>query len=246
MTTRPFWITAFLDLTPAEHDAAVAFWSEVTGYAVSDPGGDDDEFRALLPPDGDDHLRAQRLGDGPSRIHLDLHVGDPRAAADTAVGRGAVEVDASDDGYIVLRSPGGLGFCFGTSPASTPAAPATWPGGSRSVVDQVCLDIAPAAYDVERDFWAATTGRALAASSISPDFESLAAPPHQRLRLLLQRLADEQASTAAHLDLACDDRAAETARHESLGARLLETWPHWSVLADPTARAYCLTDRVPT
>ena len=72
----PTWISAFLDLAPEEPERATAFWQGVTGYGLSPARGDHDEFATLLPPDGDDFLRVQRLGGGPSRIHLDLHVAD--------------------------------------------------------------------------------------------------------------------------------------------------------------------------
>ena len=66
------------------------------------------------------------------------------------------------------------------------------------------------------------------------------------MRVLLQRLADEQPATTAHLDLACDDRPAETSRHLGLGASLVAEHPHWTVLVDPAGLRYCLTDREPT
>jgi hypothetical protein len=65
----PFWISAFLDFAPASYAEGVGFWAALTGYGVSDPRGDDGEFATLLPPDGDDFLRVQRLGNGPDRIH---------------------------------------------------------------------------------------------------------------------------------------------------------------------------------
>ena len=34
----------------------------------------------------------------------------------------------------------------------------SWPGGSRSIVDQVCLDIPPSMYEQECAFWAELTG----------------------------------------------------------------------------------------
>ena len=33
-----FWVTAFLDFPADEFDSEVAFWSDVTGYAVSPVG----------------------------------------------------------------------------------------------------------------------------------------------------------------------------------------------------------------
>ena len=49
----------------------------------------------------------------------------------------------------------------------------------------------------------------------------------------------------AHLDLACDDPGAETARHVALGAREVHDGRGWTTMADPTGRLYCVTRRVP-
>jgi hypothetical protein len=46
-----------------------------------------------------------------------------------------------------------------------------------------------------------------------------------------------------HLDLAADDRAAETARLVSLGARVLATYDDWTTLADPDGNEFCVSDR---
>lgn len=238
------WTTAFLDLA-AEHDGGLAFWSAVTGYAASPAQGERAEFHSLLPPRGDDHLGVQRPDEGPGRIHLDLHVTDPRSAADAALDLGATEVHAYGHGYVVLRSPGGPTFCFVDHAASQVTPPATWSGGGRSVVDQVCLDVAPAAYDEECAFWAVTTGRAPVGSATSPEFVALPRPASQPLRLLLQRLASDQPSVTAHLDLAVDDRPAEVRRHQELGAEVAAHFPGWTVLVDPTGARYCVTDRDP-
>jgi hypothetical protein len=88
----PFWLSAFLDFDAASFERGVRFWRDVTGFAVSPARGADGEFATLVPPDGDDYLRVQRLADGPGRIHLDVHVPDPRAAADRAIALGATEV----------------------------------------------------------------------------------------------------------------------------------------------------------
>lgn len=240
--TTPFWVSAFLDLAPETHAAGLAFWRDVTGWAVSPTRGGTGEFVSLLPPSGDDHLRVQRLGSGRSRIHLDLHVDDPRAAADGAVALGAREV--ADLGYVVLRSPGGMPFCFVTHPASTPAPASTWAGGHRSVVDQVCLDLPGELHDRELGFWEAVTGREVAGSSYA-EFHRLRRPADQGLELLVQRLDQPLGEVRAHLDLATTDRVAETARHEALGAEVVAERHGWSVLTDPTGAAYCLTDREP-
>lgn len=46
-----------------------------------------------------------------------------------------------------------------------------------------------------------------------------------------------------HLDLATDDRAAEIARLEGLGARVLAAFEHWTTLADPDGNEFCVSVR---
>ena len=123
MSITPFWVSAFLDFAPGDFDRGVAFWRDVTGYAVSEPRGETDQFATLVPPDGDDYLRVQHLDDGPGRIHLDLHVDHPTIAAEAAIELGGHVLVRHEAGYVVLRSPGGLVFCFVSHPAAAPAAP---------------------------------------------------------------------------------------------------------------------------
>lgn len=243
MTTSPSWVTAFLDFAPGDLEAGLAFWRDVTGYAVSPRRGAHDEFASLLPPDGDDHLRVQGLAAGDGRLHLDLHVANPTHAAEAAIELGGHVLVRHEDGYVVLRSPGGFVFCFVAHPASRRPQPAVWPGG-RSMVDQVCLDIPPSAYDGEVEFWRALTGWELDAE-VSREFARLEPPDDQPLRWLVQRLDDEQPAVTAHLDLSADDREAEAARHAALGATVGPAFDGWTVLTDPVGTAYCITDRTP-
>jgi hypothetical protein len=237
----PTWLTAFLDLAPAEHAVAVDFWRGITGHGLSKPRGDAGEFASYLPPDGDVHLKAQRLGDGVSRVHLDLHVPDVAPAVSDAVRLGATLV--SDGEYAVLASPGGFPFCFVTQRSVVRASPTAWPGGHESSVDQVCLDVPPAAWDVELAFWRDLTG--WSARIGGREFVSLLRPPTMAVRILLQRLDDAQAAVTGHLDLASTDRAAETARHVALGAVVLSEHDEWTVLRPPAGASYCITDRDP-
>lgn len=237
---HPSWLSAFLDLAPDELERGLAHWAAVTGYGVSTTRGDDGEFATLLPADGDDHLRVQRLGEGPSRIHLDLHVAEVGPAVERAVAEGATLVRSGD--YAVLRSPGGLPFCFVTHRAVVRPAPVDW-GGHTSAVDQVCLDVPPRLHDAELAFWSAVTGWPVQSSG--SEFHRLARPPQLPLQVLVQRLDDDQEQVTAHLDLATTDRAAETARHVALGAEVAGVFEEWTVLRPPAGPAYCITDRVP-
>jgi hypothetical protein len=239
-----FWTTAFLDFSPGSFHDGVSFWASVTAYDLSPSRGEVDEFATLVPRDGDGFLRVQRLADGEDRVHLDLHVEDPRAAASRAATLGAAVVADHGD-YLVLQSPGRFPFCFVDHPAATRPRPTTWAGGHSSLIDQVCLDIPASSYDVECAFWAALTGWETRASSVSDDFCSLARPSGHPLRLLLQRLGEGNGDTRGHLDWSTTDRAAETDRHVALGARVVDVRPVWTVLADPLGRRYCLTDRDP-
>jgi hypothetical protein len=252
--TTVSWVTAFLDLPPEVHEAGVRFWSAVTGYAVSPPRGDHAEFTTLLPPVGDPFLTIQRTGaQDPSRtgLHLDLHVRSAAASTDRAEGLGAAVVRRSDDGFVVLRSPGGFIFCFVHEVLSRRPWPTRWPQQHESVVDQVCLDIPAAAYDTECVFWSELTGWPVRRSVSRPEFRHLVRPDGIPIRLLLQRLGEAAPETemgprvTGHLDLACDDRATEVARHERLGATVVARHAGWTTLRDPAGARYCVTDRDP-
>lgn len=224
----PVWVTAFLDLPAGRDEAGVAFWRAVTGYGLSTVRGEQGEFATLVPPSGDAHLRVQRVGAGPGGVHLDLH--RPGCS------------------LTVHRSPGGLAWCEVGESLHERAPAGSWPGPTgahRSVVDQVCLDVPPALFEAEVAYWAQQTGWEVRASSVAASFRALVRPEGQPVRLLLQRLDDEQPGTTAHLDLATDDRPAEVARHVGLGAEVVAEHAVWTVLRDPAGLAYCVTDRDP-
>jgi Glyoxalase-like domain len=242
MTVR--WVTAFLDTAEESAEAAETFWSRVSGHHLSTPRGERDEFASLLPPAGDPHLAVQRVvRSAPGGLHLDLHADDVRALAAHAESLGA-SASYLDAGYVVCGSPGGMTFCVVPHPGGRRAPAATWPGG-RSAVDQVCLDIPPTHWVDECAFWAGLTGWELTDEHPDDEFRRIDPPSTIALRLLLQRLDDEQPVVTGHLDLACDDMTAEAARHVALGARQLHGGRGWITLADPTGRVYCVTRRVP-
>ncbi|KJK10363.1 hypothetical protein UB45_18520 [Terrabacter sp. 28] len=249
--TTVSWVTAFLDLPPQVHEAGSRFWTGVTGYAVSPPRGDEGEFATLVPPDGDPFLKLQRIGaggatpTGPS-VHLDLHVASATDAAARSESLGATVVHREPDAYVVLRSPGGFTFCFVHEQLATRPGPTRWPHAHASIVDQVCLDIPPDAYEGECAFWSMLTGWPQRTSPSRQEFRHLARPDHVPLRLLLQRLDAGSATVTGHLDLACDDRRAEVSRHELLGAVVVaDHGGGWTTLRDPAGALYCVTDRAP-
>jgi hypothetical protein len=244
---RVQWLTAFLDLPrTAEGKAAVDFWLAVTGSTLSARRGESQEFATLVPSQGDAFLRIQEIGGDKAGLHLDLHVEDVRAEAASAVALGAKTVEDLGE-LIVMRSPGGLDFCLALiGDESIRPNPELWPDGQHSLVDQVCLDIPPAVFEREADFWSALTGWSRRPAGL-PEFGYLVRPEDMPLRLLLQRLDDTEPGqrVRAHLDLACDGRAAEVRRHEALGATEVLRTDHWVTLLDPSGQPYCITTRDP-
>ncbi|WP_435771887.1 VOC family protein [Nocardioides sp. SYSU DS0651] len=242
----PLWISAFLDSTPEHYATTVEFWSRATGYPLSPPRGDDKEFATLEPPDGDGFVKVQRLRAGDDRVHLDLHVPDPRAAADRAIELGADELTFVGVGYVVLTSPGGQPFCFVSQLADRKPRPTQHAGGHASRVDQVAIDVPVTQYDRELAFWEQVTGWPARRSAHHDEFRFLGPPEGQPLGILVQRLgADDPGPVRAHLDWGTTDRAAETQRHVGLGATVVAEHEMWTVLTDPTGRRYCLTDADP-
>ena len=225
------WVTGFLD---GPDRTAVGFWQSVTSSGLS--AWRSDRFATLLPPDGDAYLRVQVIGSSGPGGHLDLHTEDVAGLARRAEGLGARRVFAEGDGLVVLRSPVGLPFCVvrfdGERVRPGPAG--------VSLVDQFCLDVPVAAFEVEADFWSALTGWAREVSDLA-EFGRLARPAGMPLRILLQRVGSEVAGM--HPDLACDDVDAEVARHEGLGARVVRRTDQWVTLVDPAGREYCVTSR---
>lgn len=243
MTVR--WLTAFIDRPATSHEAAVRFWSALTGSSLSPPRGERGEFATLVPPEGDAYLRVQRVAEGPGGSHLDVHVDDIAAFADLALGAGAQRLQTYDD-VVVLRSPAGLPWCVvehhgeQRRPAPLPAGDS----GARHLVDQLCIDIPASGFDEECAFWSRVTGWPLRPSP-HPEFRSLARPAGCPLRLLLQRLDEPRGAARAHLDLASSDVDAVVAHHRSLGATVAGVHEGWTVLTDPSGVRYCVTARDP-
>ncbi len=239
------WTTAFLDLPAAVHDAGTAFWCAVTRSTRSPVRGPQGEFATLLPPDGDPYLRVQRTGRAP-RVHVDLHVADVAAHAALARDLGATEVHREE--HVVLVSPGGFVLCVVPDGGERRRPePVVGPGGAAQRVDQVCLDVPAPLLDAERAFWSALTGWAARTGS-RPEFTVLERPAGVPLRVMLQRLGDDdpRTSVGAHLDVACGPtRTAVAAEHRALGAAHVAEGHGWTVLRDPAGLPYCLTGRDP-
>jgi Glyoxalase-like domain len=237
------WITAFLDTPLATSHATEMFWLNATGTSASARRGDHQQFVTLLPPVGDAFLRVQVTDSNTCGVHVDLHVPDVIAATDLARSLDA-QITSDHGTHVILHSPGGLPFCLVANRSEhVRPQPASWPPGHHSLLDQVCLDIAEDRYVPEAQFWSAMTQWPQRPGS-RPEFDYLDRPRDIPLRVLLQRVGGS-GPTRAHLDLACDDIPAETARHQSLGAQVVRQATAWTTLRDPSHREYCITSRDP-
>lgn len=242
--TRPFWLTAFLDLPADSFEAGLTFWEAVTGFPRSARRGDHNEFVSLTPWVGDEYLKLQRTDEPAPRLHLDVHVTDPAAAAQRAVDLGAEQLADPALGYRVLRSPAGLTFCLVSHRCAEVPPPVSWPHGQASRVDQVALDLPADIHDAEAAFWSALLDAPVTALD-GAEFSAIDRRPELPMRVLLHRLGEQGGQARAHLDLATDDRYSEVTRHLDLGADQVAEQPSWTVLEDPAGLPYCITEREP-
>src|SRR3954453_18027757 len=146
------WVSVFLDVPVELVDATVGYWSAVSGSprgeAMGDPGG----FLPLQPSPGDPCLWVQRIEAGPVSTHPDLYVADVEAVAEQAVDLGA-SVVGGDGGRVGLSPPGGLLFRLVRYRNQSGPPEPVGDQGSRSLVDQICLDMPPGRFDSECAFW---------------------------------------------------------------------------------------------
>jgi hypothetical protein len=103
-----------IDVPPAEHDGEVAFWSAALGQQLKQ-GEHFPEYHGV-PLHGEEFgLLIQRLGDGPARVHLDIHTDDLEAEVARLEALGAERVEFVHAWWI-LRDPAGLLFCVVPEP----------------------------------------------------------------------------------------------------------------------------------
>ncbi|GAA3831815.1 hypothetical protein GCM10022403_076260 [Streptomyces coacervatus] len=239
MSRQVLWTYAFIDRPYALFGPACEFWTAVTGTHLSELRGEEKEFTTLLHDGADACVKVQGVTSGPGGAHLDFPVADVGEFTRSALRRGA-EVVADHGTWAVLRSPAGQLLC--TMPWRGEATRPPVVQSSR--LDQVCIDIAPSAYDAEVAFWSGLLPEWESRPGSLPEFHVLQPPRGLPVRILLQRLGEERPTTA-HLDLACTDIEATRAAHEHLGAQPVARGTHWTVMQDPTGGTYCLTGRDP-
>jgi len=101
-----------LDVPSSGYAAEVAFWSQLTGWAVDDPDPDDEFVRLAWLRGIPVRFLLQRLdeSEGAVRGHVDLAAVDRMAEVERHRGLGAHE-EGQGDGWTVMRGPAGHRYC---------------------------------------------------------------------------------------------------------------------------------------
>jgi Glyoxalase-like domain len=97
-----------IDSAPDVADAELAFWAAAVGTDPVPEAGT--PFSTIARLGSGQVFAHQRLGDGSSRIHLDIETDDTAAEVRRLESLGAVQV-GEHDGCIHLHDPAGLIFC---------------------------------------------------------------------------------------------------------------------------------------
>jgi predicted enzyme related to lactoylglutathione lyase len=226
----------------ADPAAQARFWSEATGWPITDDGDDE---KVVEPPDGDPGIPlvfglVDEPKVGKNRIHLDLNARSEEHQAAwvqrlTAAGASPADVGQQDVPWVVLADPEGNEFCV-LDPRDEYA--------EAGPVAAVVLD-APEPARLA-GFWAAASGWEVLATD--ERYATLAAPGGAGPRLELIRVDDPKVGKNRwHLDVAPaagDDQAAEVARLKALGAADADVGQGpdhtWVVLADPDGNEFCV------
>jgi hypothetical protein len=106
-----------IDVPPADHDRELQFWGAAIGQPLTRSGGYPEYHGAALRGQ-DIGLLIQRLGDGPGRVHVDIHTDDLAAEVARLEGLGAERVGQAHSWWI-MRDPAGLLFCVIPEPAGS-------------------------------------------------------------------------------------------------------------------------------
>jgi hypothetical protein len=101
--------TFVLDFGSDVHDAARDFW-EVALAGEMRRGTKYPEYHVLEHPAALGTVMVQDIGDGGSRIHLDIETDDPVAEVARLISAGAT-LEQEHEEWTVLRDPAGLLFC---------------------------------------------------------------------------------------------------------------------------------------
>jgi hypothetical protein len=84
----------------------------------------------------------------------------------------------------------------------------------------------------------------LASQGLTPETDPTVAVDGPGPTLFFQQVPEQKpAKNRLHLDIEVSDRLAEVERQTANGATVVEQFESWTVLQDPEANEFCLTDR---
>jgi Glyoxalase-like domain len=98
-----------IDAADTDHDRELDFWQAAIGQPLT-RFEHHPEYHGAVLAGRDFGVLVQRLGDGASRVHLDIHTDDLDAEVERLEQLGATRVDQIH-GWWVMRDPAGLPFC---------------------------------------------------------------------------------------------------------------------------------------
>jgi hypothetical protein len=98
-----------IDVPPADHDRELGFWSAAVGQPLTRFDRHPEYHGAGLPGQ-EFSLLIQQLGQGPARVHVDIHTDDLPAEIARLEKLGAERVRQVHS-WQVMRDPAGLLFC---------------------------------------------------------------------------------------------------------------------------------------
>jgi Glyoxalase-like domain len=98
-----------IDVPEADHEAELRFWEAAVGQTLKQ-NNRQPEYHGAMLPGGTFGLLVQRLGEGSSRIHLDIHTSDLDAEVTRLEGLGAVR-ERYVNSLWIMRDPAGMPFC---------------------------------------------------------------------------------------------------------------------------------------
>ena len=117
---------------------------------------------------------------------------------------------------------------------------------TRTLVDQVCIDIAPDDYERECAFWAALTGWDRRSALLSEYSPTWSAPNPCRCACSSNDSTSRRRPRRAPISTwRAYDRDAAADWHRELGAVRRERHEYWTTMTDPSGLPYCLTRRNP-
>jgi predicted enzyme related to lactoylglutathione lyase len=108
----------------------------------------------------------------------------------------------------------------------------------RSRLCAILIDCNSADIDEAARFWGAALGRPVDLShpSSRANYRMLDTPPDEPI-VEIQRVDHD---SRVHIDIETDDIAAEVARLEKLGAKVVDRLERWVVMQAPTGQRFCV------